>query len=163
MEISTRDYYSRQQKIFYTYVMQRQSTVMVSSTPMYCRDNLLWWYLLHCSTNVWPDIHYPRICWWCHFPLVFSLLPKRDTATYNRFFTLLKNIAIRHNFNFSPTRVNSYLHISNCRTTGLSFSLRKGHLEKDSEMRTTNRLKMYQMSQNLFDEQLVSQSYHSTK
>ena len=39
------------------------------------------------------------------FPLVFSLLPKRDTATYNRFFTLLKDIASRHNLNFS-TRVS---------------------------------------------------------
>jgi len=36
------------------------------------------------------------------FPLVFSLLPGRDTATYNKFFTLLKDIASRHNFNFIP-------------------------------------------------------------
>ena len=40
------------------------------------------------------------------FALVFSLLPKRDTATYNIFFTLLKDIASRHNLNFSPRRVS---------------------------------------------------------
>ena len=38
------------------------------------------------------------------FPLVFSLLPKRDTATYNRFFAILKDIASRHNLNLSPRR-----------------------------------------------------------
>ena len=40
------------------------------------------------------------------FPLVFSLLPKRDTATYNIFFRLLEDIASRHNLNFSPRRVS---------------------------------------------------------
>ena len=39
-------------------------------------------------------------------PLVFSLLPKKDTATYNRFVAILKDIASRHNLNFSPTRVS---------------------------------------------------------
>ena len=39
-------------------------------------------------------------------PLVFSLQPKRDTATYNRLFAILKDIASRHNLNFSPRRVS---------------------------------------------------------
>jgi len=38
--------------------------------------------------------------------LVFSVLPKRYIATYNRFFTLLKDMASRHNLNFSPRRVS---------------------------------------------------------
>jgi hypothetical protein len=39
------------------------------------------------------------------FPLVFSLLHKRDIATYNRFFTLLKDIASKHNLNFLPEKL----------------------------------------------------------
>ncbi|XP_060062830.1 uncharacterized protein LOC132543355 [Ylistrum balloti] len=35
-----------------------------------------------------------------------SLLPKRDTNTYIRLFTLLKDIAVRHNLNFSPSTVS---------------------------------------------------------
>ena len=38
--------------------------------------------------------------------LVFFVLPKRYIATYNRFVTLLKDIASRHNLNFSPRRVS---------------------------------------------------------
>ena len=40
------------------------------------------------------------------FPLVFTLLPKRDKHTYNRLFTLLKEICQRHNQTFSPTSVS---------------------------------------------------------
>ena len=40
------------------------------------------------------------------FPLVYSLLPQRNADTYNRLFTLLKDIATRHNFNFSPDYIN---------------------------------------------------------
>ncbi|XP_060070749.1 uncharacterized protein LOC132550676 [Ylistrum balloti] len=40
------------------------------------------------------------------FPFMYSLLPKRDTNTYNRLFTLLKDIAVRHNLDFSPCTVN---------------------------------------------------------
>lgn len=40
------------------------------------------------------------------FPLVYSLLPKRDTATYVRLFTLLKQIANRQNINFEPNSVS---------------------------------------------------------
>jgi hypothetical protein len=39
-------------------------------------------------------------------PLVFSLQLKRDTATYNRLFAILKDIASRNNLNFSPRRVS---------------------------------------------------------
>jgi len=41
----------------------RQDTTILNnrkhSTPMCCRNNLPWWYLLHRSTNVWQDIHHP--------------------------------------------------------------------------------------------------------
>ena len=40
------------------------------------------------------------------FPLVFTLLPKRDKHTYTRLFTLLKEICQRHNQTFSPTSVS---------------------------------------------------------
>ncbi|KAK3103968.1 hypothetical protein FSP39_023329 [Pinctada imbricata] len=40
------------------------------------------------------------------FPLVYSLLPKRDTATYTRFFTLFKDLATRHNQQLTPTTIN---------------------------------------------------------
>ena len=39
-------------------------------------------------------------------PLVFSLKLKRDTFTYNIFFVIPKDIASRHNLNFSPRRVS---------------------------------------------------------
>ena len=73
------------------------------------------------------------------FPLVFSLQPQIDTAKYNRFLTLLKDIVNRHIFSISPRKFSlsfecasqqcSYVHIPNCRTTGLSLPLRKDHLE----------------------------------
>ncbi|XP_060062976.1 uncharacterized protein LOC132543455 [Ylistrum balloti] len=40
------------------------------------------------------------------FPLVYSLLPNRDTNTYNRLFTFLEDIAVRHNLNFSSSTVS---------------------------------------------------------
>ena len=82
------------------------------------------------------------------FPLVFSLQPQIDTVKYNRFLTLLKDIVNRHIFSISPRKFSlsfecasqqySYVHIPNCRTTGLFLPLRKDHLEKDSGMRVTN-------------------------
>ena len=56
------------------------------------------------------------------FPLVFSLLPKRDTATYNIFFTLLKDIASRHSLNFSPRRVTLYFECASRNAATDTFS-----------------------------------------
>lgn len=66
-------------------------------------------YTLHNSTNVWQDIHHPRITcsWRCYVSVGISLLAERDTATYNiqQLFTLVKDIASRHNFNFIPEKL----------------------------------------------------------
>ena len=40
------------------------------------------------------------------FPLVFSQLPKRDTETYIRLFSLVKDIANRHKLIFSPNSIS---------------------------------------------------------
>ena len=92
MEISTRYYYSRQQKIFYTYVLRRQSTVMVHFTlPHQCLTRYsLSMHFSMMSCFRWYSPYYPK---------------ETPTATYNRFFTLLKDISSRHSLNFSPRRV----------------------------------------------------------
>ena len=140
MEISTRYYYSRQQNIFYTYVLRRQYTVMVHLTlPYQCLTGLY----------IYLNITIHAFVGDVMFPLVFSLLPKRDIATYNRFFTLLKDIASRHNLNFSTRRVSLDFECAsrNAATDTfptaelyiwLSISLLKDHLEKDSGGRVTN-------------------------
>ena len=54
--------------------------------------------------------------------LVFSVLPKRYIATYNRFYTLLKDISSRHTINFSPRRVSLDLEYASCNALLSSFS-----------------------------------------
>jgi hypothetical protein len=82
MEISTTYSYSRQQKTFYTYALQRQSNVMVPSTQLHI-----------CETRYSPSTYFP-------------LLQKRDNAIYNIFITVLSDIASRYNLNFPPRKVS---------------------------------------------------------
>jgi len=62
MEVSTRYYYSRQQKIFYTYVLRKQSTVMVHFTlPYQCLTRYsLSTHLLVMSCFRWYSPYFPK-------------------------------------------------------------------------------------------------------
>jgi hypothetical protein len=92
------------------------------------------------------------------------------TATYNRLFTLLKDIASRHSLNFSPRRVTLYFECASRNAATDTFSSADllrflFHYAKTIWRKTPygglqTAYKMYQMSPNLFDEQLVSHSYH---
>jgi hypothetical protein len=74
--------------------------------------------------------------------LLFSLLPKRHTATYKRFFTLLNNIASRHNFNFLPEKLvlTSSVHLAMQLQT--HFKRTKKYREIDERSTTLKTLSM---------------------
>ena len=114
------------------------------STPMRCRDNLMWWYLLHNSTYVRLDILHPHICWWCYFSVDIFPYYKRETMPYTTY-SLRYSVILPADIilTFLPEKLVqcnpqcSYVHISNCNYR-VVFSLRKGNLEKDLGMRVTN-------------------------
>jgi hypothetical protein len=76
------------------------------------------------------------------FLLVFSLLPKRHTATYKRFFTLLKNIASRHNFNFLPEKLVLTSSVHPAMQLQTHFKRTKKYREIDERSTTLKTLSM---------------------
>ena len=65
----------------------RQDTTILNkwkhSTPICCRNNLLWWYLLYRSTNVWPDFHHSfelNVCELIYFWDQCSAVNKRNVS-----------------------------------------------------------------------------------